>query len=67
LADRFDTLAWDKPQSYRWTDESHTETLCALAIWRAEIDDTGQDPREELASRPSSPTTPTPSGRKAAA
>jgi hypothetical protein len=32
-----------------WTDESHTETLCALAVWRAEIDDTGQDPREELA------------------
>ena len=32
-----------------WTDHSHTETLCALAIWRAEIDDTGQDPREELA------------------
>jgi hypothetical protein len=32
-----------------WTDEAHTETLCALAIWRAEIDDSGQDPREELA------------------
>jgi hypothetical protein len=32
-----------------WTDESHTETLCALATWRAEIDDTGRDPREELA------------------
>jgi hypothetical protein len=32
-----------------WADESHTETLCALAVWRAEIDDTGQDPREELA------------------
>jgi hypothetical protein len=32
-----------------WTDESHTETLCALAVWRTEIDDTGQDPREELA------------------
>jgi hypothetical protein len=32
-----------------WTDESHTETLCALAAWRAEIDDAGQDPREELA------------------
>jgi len=32
-----------------WTDESHTETLCALAVWRAELDDTGQDPREELA------------------
>ena len=32
-----------------WTDEPHTETLCALATWRAEIDDTGQDPREELA------------------
>ncbi len=32
-----------------WTDDSHTETLCALAIWRAEIDDNGQDPREEFA------------------
>ncbi len=32
-----------------WTDDSHTETLSALAMWRAEIDDTGQDPREELA------------------
>jgi hypothetical protein len=32
-----------------WTYESHTETLCALATWRAEIDDAGQDPREELA------------------
>jgi len=32
-----------------WTDEAHTETLCALATWRAELDDTGQDPRDELA------------------
>jgi len=32
-----------------WTDEPQTETLCALAVWRAELDDTGQDPREELA------------------
>jgi hypothetical protein len=32
-----------------WTDHSQTETLSALAAWRAEIDDTGQDPREELA------------------
>jgi hypothetical protein len=32
-----------------WADASHAETLCALAIWRAEIDDAGQDPREELA------------------
>ncbi len=32
-----------------WEDESQAETLCALAIWRAEIDKTGQDPREELA------------------
>lgn len=32
-----------------WTDEAHTETLCALAAWRAEIDESGQDPREELA------------------
>jgi hypothetical protein len=32
-----------------WTDDSQTETLSALAVWRAELDDTGQDPREELA------------------
>ncbi|HXB64637.1 MAG TPA: hypothetical protein VNV42_07155 [Solirubrobacteraceae bacterium] len=32
-----------------WTDDAHTETLCALAIWRVEIDDAGIDPREELA------------------
>jgi hypothetical protein len=32
-----------------WTDESQTETLCALAVWRAQLDDSGQDPREELA------------------
>jgi hypothetical protein len=32
-----------------WMDESQTETLCALAVWRAELDDTGQDPRDELA------------------
>jgi hypothetical protein len=32
-----------------WRDEAHTETLCALAAWRAQIDDTAQDPREELA------------------
>jgi hypothetical protein len=32
-----------------WTDEQQTETLCALAAWRSEIDDGGVDPREELA------------------
>jgi hypothetical protein len=32
-----------------WTDEAQTETLCALATWRAEIDNNGQDPRVELA------------------
>jgi hypothetical protein len=32
-----------------WKDEAHTETLCALAVWRAELDDAGVDPREELA------------------
>jgi hypothetical protein len=31
-----------------WEDESHTETLCALAVWRQQLDDSGQDPREEL-------------------
>jgi hypothetical protein len=32
-----------------WTDEIHVEILCALAVWRGEIDDAGEDPREELA------------------
>jgi len=32
-----------------WTDEIHTEILCALAVWRGEIDDAGENPREELA------------------
>jgi hypothetical protein len=32
-----------------WSDESQAEMLCALAVWRADIDDAGQDPREELA------------------
>lgn len=32
-----------------WTDEFTTETLCALAVWRAELDESGQDPRDELA------------------
>ena len=32
-----------------WEDEVHTEILCALAVWREEIDDAGENPREELA------------------
>jgi hypothetical protein len=32
-----------------WTDEQHVETLCALATWRTQIDESGVDPREELA------------------
>ncbi len=32
-----------------WSSDATTETLCALAVWRAELDDGGQDPREELA------------------
>lgn len=32
-----------------WNDESQAETLYALAVWRADIDAAGQDPREELA------------------
>ncbi|HEX4466961.1 MAG TPA: hypothetical protein VH025_07225 [Solirubrobacteraceae bacterium] len=31
-----------------WTDAELLEPLCALATWRAEIDDTGVDAREEL-------------------
>jgi hypothetical protein len=32
-----------------WTDPAQTEILCALASWRRELDDSGHDPREELA------------------
>ncbi len=32
-----------------WRDEVHSEILCALAVWRGEIDDAGENPREELA------------------
>ncbi len=32
-----------------WTDESTVETLGALAVWRAELDETRKDPRDELA------------------
>ena len=31
-----------------WNDESHTETLCALAVWRGDLDDGALDPREEV-------------------
>ncbi len=32
-----------------WHNDSHLETLSALAVWRQRIDDAGRDPREELA------------------
>lgn len=32
-----------------WEDEATAEIVCALAVWRAEIDQHGRDPREELA------------------
>jgi hypothetical protein len=32
-----------------WRNDSHLETLSALAVWRQWIDDAGRDPREELA------------------
>jgi hypothetical protein len=32
-----------------WIDDAQTETLCALVVWRAELDDAGVDPRDELA------------------
>ena len=31
-----------------WNDDAHLETLAALAVWRAQLDNAGQDPREEL-------------------
>jgi hypothetical protein len=40
-------LAW--LQEGWWTDPELLEPLCALAVWRGEIDDTGVDSREELA------------------
>jgi CopG-like RHH_1 or ribbon-helix-helix domain, RHH_5 len=32
-----------------WTDEAKVEILSALAVWRADLDNGGVDPREELA------------------
>jgi hypothetical protein len=31
-----------------WNDPATTDALCALATWRQEIDDTSNDPRDEL-------------------
>jgi hypothetical protein len=50
-----------------WKDESQTETLCALAVWRAEIDDSGEDPAKSSPSKTSSATTPNTYASKAAA
>jgi hypothetical protein len=41
-----------------WTDESTTETLAALAAWRAELDETRQAPATSSPSKPNSTTTP---------
>jgi excisionase family DNA binding protein len=40
---------WSGPNDKWWTNDAHTETFSALATWRAELDDAGQDPRDELA------------------
>jgi hypothetical protein len=40
-------LAW--LQEGWWADNELLETLCALAVWRTEVDDNGVDAREELA------------------
>jgi hypothetical protein len=32
-----------------WQNATHLETLSALAVWRQSIDDSGGDPREEIA------------------
>ncbi len=32
-----------------WQEEQHVELLCALALWRARIDESGVDLREEFA------------------
>lgn len=34
-----------------WDEDEHVEALCALAAWRAQLDDAGLDPREELIFR----------------
>lgn len=31
-----------------WNDEAHTEILCALAVWREQIDEGAESPCEEL-------------------
>ena len=31
-----------------WEHSAHVETLCALVVWRTWLDQTGNDPREEL-------------------
>jgi hypothetical protein len=32
-----------------WNSDSQTEMLCAIAVWRAELDESAHDPRKEIA------------------
>ncbi len=42
-----DVLAWLKDGW--WKSQTHVEMLCALVVWRQELDDAGRDPRDEIA------------------
>jgi hypothetical protein len=42
-----DVLAWLKEGW--WKSQTHVEMLCALVVWREQIDNTGRDPRDEIA------------------
>jgi hypothetical protein len=50
-----------------WIDESTVETLGAHAVWRAEFDETRQDPATSSPSKSSSTTTPNSYAKRVAA
>ena len=50
-----------------WTDDSQYDTPCALAVWRAEIDEAGRDPAKSSPFNVSSIATPRRSETTAAA
>jgi hypothetical protein len=47
LSSYSDVLAWLKEGW--WKSQTHVEMLCALVVWREQIDNTGRDPRDEIA------------------
>jgi len=42
-----DVLAWLKEGW--WKSQTHVEMLCALVVWREQLDNAGRDPRDEIA------------------